>query len=102
MAAKNKKKLFPSTEETALLLKVVLDYKTVKHAAVQDWKTTRSKYYDVVKFLIEACPDEVTEEFPRGKSKETFSAAKVSSKLNKLKNSFTRALDTGRKSGGAE
>ena len=101
MAAKNTKKLFNWTEEeTALLLKVVLDYKTAELAIAQDWETIRSKYDDLAKRLIEAYPNELTDEFPRGQTKETLSAAKVSSKVKKLKNSFRKALDTGRKSGG--
>ena len=101
MAAKNTKTLFKWTEEeTALLLKGVLDYKTAKLAIAQDWETIRSKYDNLAKHLIEAYPNEVTDEFPRGQTKETFSAAKVSSKVKKLKNSFRKALDTGRKSGG--
>ena len=56
-----------------LLLKVVLGCKTAKHAAAQDWETIRSKYDDLTKRLIEAYPDEVTEEFPRGETKQTFS-----------------------------
>ena len=103
MAAKNTKKLYTWTEEeTALLLKVVLDYKTATLAIAQDWETIRFKYDDLAKRLIEAYPNEVTDEFPWGQTKETFSAAKVSSKVKKLKNSFSKALDTGRKSGGAE
>ena len=31
-------------EETALLLKVVLDYKTAKLAGGQDWENMRTKY----------------------------------------------------------
>ena len=101
MAAKNTKKLYNWTEEeTALLLKVVLDYKTATLAIAQDWETSRSKYDDLAKRLIKAYPNEVTDEFPSGQMKDTFSAAKVSSKVKKLKNSFRKALDTGRKSGG--
>ena len=101
MAAKNTNKLFNWTEEeTALLLKVVLDYKTAKLAIAQDSEAIRSKYDDLAKRLIEAYPNEVTDEFPRGQTKETFSGAKVSSKVKKLKNSFRKALDIGRKSGG--
>ena len=102
MAATNiTKKLFVWTEEeTALLLKIVLDYKTAKYAAGQDWETIRSKYEDLACRLQEAYLDEVTDEFPRGETKEEFSASKVSSKLKKMKNSFRKALDSGRKSGG--
>ena len=96
MAAKNTKTIFNWTkEETALLLKVVLDYKTATLAIAQDWETSRSKYDDLAKRLIEAYPNEATDEFPRGQTKETFSAAKVSSKVKKLTNSFRKALDTG-------
>ena len=101
MAAKSTKKLFVWTEEeTALLLKVVLDYKTVKFAAGQDWETVRSNYEDLAKRLAEAYPNEVTEEFPRGERKEDFTAAKIASKMKKMKNGFRKALDSGKKSGG--
>ena len=82
-------------EETAILLKIVLDYKTAKYAAEQDWETIRSKYEDLACRLQEAYPDEVTDEFPRGETKEEFSASKISSKLKKMKNSFRKALDSG-------
>ena len=45
---KSKKIQFSWTEEeTALLLKIVLDYKVSKLAGGQDWETVRTKYEDI-------------------------------------------------------
>ena len=63
-----------------------------KSAAAQDWETICSKRDDLSKRFIEAYPDETTDEFPREEEKETFTAARVSSKLKKLRNSFISFL----------
>ena len=69
------------------MLKVVFD-----HKAAKDWEIIRSKYDDLSKRIIEAYPDETTDEFPRGETKGTFIAARVSSKLKKLRQLHLRYL----------
>ena len=79
-------------EETALLLKVVFDYKVAKSAAGKDWERIRSKHDDLSKHFTEAYPNEQQTNFQEEKTKETFNAARVSSKLKKLKISFISVL----------
>ena len=52
-------------EETALLLKVVLDYKTTKLTEGKGWETIRSKYDDIKQVFAEQHPNEATDEFSR-------------------------------------
>ena len=47
-----------SDEETALLLKITLEYKTSRSADGQDWETVPSKYEDIYKNFIAAYPNE--------------------------------------------
>ena len=65
MTMTNSNKLFHWTEEkTALLLKVVFDYRTAKSAVAQDWEKICFKHDVLSKRFIEAYPVEKTEEFP--------------------------------------
>ena len=51
-------------EETALLMKVVLDYKAAKCSHGLDWETIRNKYEELVERLQENYPSDLTEGFP--------------------------------------
>ena len=64
-----KSKIFTWTdEETALLLKVVLDYKTTKLGLGRDWETVRSEYEDIQdNFLLSYPKEEESLEFPSSK-----------------------------------
>ena len=78
MATTSSKKFFHWTEgETALLLKVIFEYKAAKSTAAQDWETIHSKHDDLLKQFIEAYFHLTTDEFTRGEAKETFTAARV-------------------------
>ena len=97
MAAKTpKSKIFNWTdEETALLLKVVADFKSEKISAGQDWETIRSKYEDLRVRYLEAYPvEEGSEEFPNSSSKETFTKERLTAKIKKIRNSFRNAIDS--------
>ena len=75
-----------SDEETALLLKITLEYKTSRLADGQDWETVRSKYEDLYKKFIAAYPneEEEIEAFPRGQMKCDLTRERVSQKLKKI------------------
>ena len=95
---KNKMSLFKWTEEEmALLLKAVHDYKTAKLANGQDWDTIRSKYEDVKEIFKALYPEEESEEFPHSKNKDEFTKERLAAKI---KTSFRKAVDSGRRSGG--
>ena len=88
-------------EETALLLKVVADYKIKKLEDAQDWEAVRAKYEEICKRFTAAYPCEGdSEEFPR--SYNEFTKDRIASKIKKMKAGFRRALDSGRKSGGGK
>ena len=88
-------------EETALLMKVILGYKTTKLSEGKDWETIRSKSDDIKQKFSEHYPNEATEEFPRGgNAKEEFTKDRINSKVKKIKNSFRKAVDSGKRSGG--
>ena len=97
----NKSKFFKWTEEEeALLLKVIHDYKTSKLMGGQDWETVRSKYEDIKEKFISNYPNEESEEFPNFKSKDQFTKERLAAKIKKIKTSFRKAVDSGRRSGG--
>ncbi len=90
-----------SDEETALLLHVTLAYKTTKISEGKDWETIRSKYDDILKDFIEQYPKEISEEFPREEPiSGEFTKERLNAKLKKIKNSFRKAIDSGKRSGG--
>ena len=63
-----KKNLSWTDEETALLLQVIIDYKSSKAALGLDWETSKSKYDDICERLQSRYPkerDEIDpEEYP--------------------------------------
>ncbi len=66
-----------------------------------DWETVRSKYDGIrAKFLASYPNEEKSEAFPNSKNKEEFSKDRLTAKLNQIKTSFRKAVDSGRKSGG--
>ncbi len=99
---KSKKVQFSWTEEeTALLLKVVLDYKVSKLAGGQDWETVRTKYEDITSKFQALYPEEADSvAFPHLATKKEFSKERLTAKIKKIKTSFRKAVDSGRQSGG--
>ena len=100
---KSKKIQFSWTEEeTALLLKIVLDYKVSKLAGGQDWETVRTKYEDITSKLQASYPKDEEErtEFPHLATKAEFTKERLTAKIEKIKTSFRKAIDSGSKSGG--
>ena len=78
-AEKSKKVQFSWTEEeTALLLKVVLDYKVSKLAGGQDWETVRTKYEDIMSKFQALYPEEADSvAFPHLATKKEFSKERL-------------------------
>ena len=90
-------------EETALLMKVALDYKTMKLVEGKDWETIPLKYDDIKEISSERYQNEATEEIPRGSNaKDELTKDRINSKVKKIKNSFRKAVDSGKRSGGGK
>eukprot|EP00794_Sanderia_malayensis_P002288 gene2288-2633_t len=88
-------------EETALLLQVVLAYKTTKLSEGKDWETICAKYEDIKQNFALQYPNEVSEEFPRGEAViQELTKERTNTKIKKVKNSFRKAVASGKRSGG--
>ncbi len=91
-------------EEIALLLRVVLEYKTSKAAAGIDWETVKSKYEDIkIAFQNNHPTKEATvnsEEFPHCEDPKTIGKGRIVPKLKRIKAGFRKAIDSKRNSGG--
>ena len=87
-------------EETALLLKVVHEYKTTKISSSLDWETVRTKYTDIANSFVQKYPKGKSEEFPHSNDEAAFTEERITAKIRKVKNNFRKALDSGRRSGG--
>ena len=87
-------------EETALLMKVVLDYKAAKFSLGLDWETIRNRYEELVERLKENYPSDLTEGYPNVGKTDVFTKERLLRKLKRIKLSFRKAVDSGRRSGG--
>ena len=80
-ASKDKRSFSTLTnEETALLIKVVMDYKAAKMQNGEDWGTVMSKYEDILLKFTETFPETATEDFPNSQDKEKITKEKVKRK----------------------
>ena len=59
-------------EETALVIKVVLDYKAAKFSLGLDWETIRNRYEELVERLKENYHSDLTEGYPNVGKKDVF------------------------------
>ncbi len=106
--AKNSKKVeknFSLTgEETALLLQIIIDYKSNKAALGLDWETVRSRYEDICERLQSRYPKESSgvdaEEYPNCSDPSVITKEKIIPKIKRIKMQFRKAVDSGRRSGG--
>ena len=91
-------------EETALLVQVIIDYKAAKISKGLELETIKNKYEEITKNFIERYPrseDGVrTEEFPNTMDPSIFTKDRVAPKIKRIKTSFRKAVDRGRRSGG--
>ena len=87
-------------EETALLIKVVIDYKAAKSSLALDCETIRNRYEELVERLEENYPSDLTEGFPNVGNTKVFTKERLLRKLKRIKLSFRKAVDSGRRSGG--
>lgn len=91
-----------SDEETALLMRVVIDYKSDKCNAGFDWETIKNKYEEILQRFRAAYPKNETsmEHYPNCNNLAVFTKEKISQKIKRIKANFRKAVDSGRKSGG--
>jgi hypothetical protein len=90
-------------EEQSMLLHVTASYKTDKATEGVDWESIRTRYEDLKKLYIERYPTnpENTEEFPNNKDPAgVFTKERITTKLNRIKLGYKKAIDSGRRSGG--
>ena len=90
-------------EETALLLKVAISYKTEKTTEGKDWESVKTRYEDLLKLYIERYPksnESEPEHFPNKKNTDVFDKEKIIAKLKRIKFGYRKAVDSGRRSGG--
>ena len=91
-------------EETALLLQVIIDYKSSKAALGLDWESVKSKYEDVCERLQSRYPKENSgvdeQEYPNCSNPSVISRDKIIPKIKRIKMQFRKAVDSGRRSGG--
>jgi len=100
-----KKNLSWTDEETALLLQVIIDYKSSKAALGLDWETVKSKYDDICERLQSRYPkerDEIDpEEYPHYTDPSVITKEKIIPKIKLIKTQYRKAVDSGRRSGGS-
>eukprot|EP00794_Sanderia_malayensis_P010159 gene10159-11199_t len=93
-----------SHEQTALLVKIVLDYKTLKTNLCQDWESIKNRYEEITTRFRASYPRKESgvspEEFPKYEDTSVITKDRVSTKVKRIKTSFRKAVDSGRRSGG--
>ena len=102
---KNIEKNFVWTEEEViLLLHEIIDYKTSTEAAGLDWETIKSKYEEITERFQERYPKEGNganeQEFPNFRNPKVIGKDRVIPKIKRIKASFRKAVDSGRRSRG--
>ncbi|MCP4485444.1 MAG: hypothetical protein GY823_12930 [Flavobacteriaceae bacterium] len=112
-ADKNEKNFFWTDEETALLLRILIDYKASKALSGLDWETIKNRYDEITdRFRLQypkpesgSDPDEypnmqniLQSEYPNMQS--VFNKDCVNRKLKRVKMLFRKAIDSGRRSSG--
>ena len=91
-------------EETALLVKIIIDYKAAKSNLGLDWETVRMRYEEITERFRDSYPKKESgashEEFPKFEDTSVITKDRVASKIKRIKTSFRKAVDSGRRSGG--
>lgn len=90
-------------EETALLLKVAISYKTQKTTEGKDWESVKTRYDDLLQLYIERYPksnEGEPELFPNKNNTVVFDKEKIVAKFKRIKLGYRKAVDSGRRSGG--
>ena len=94
-----------SEEETALLVQVVIDYKASQSVDGNEWETIKNKYKKMTKKFKSRYPKRESgvehTQYPHCDDSFVFIKERISTKLNRLKTNFRKAVDSGRKSGGS-
>ena len=103
---KSKKNFLWSDDETALLVQVIIDYKSTKASIGLDWESIKSKYEDITERLQSRYPkpDSGLSEaaFPYSNDPSVFTKDRIIPKVKRLKANFRKAVDSGRRSGGGK
>ena len=102
-SGRSTKKNLPWTdEETALLLQVIIDYKSSKAALGLDWETIKSKYDDICERLQSLYPkerDEIDlEEYPNCSDPPVVTMKKIIPKIKLIKGQYRKAVDSSTRS----
>ena len=90
-------------EETALMMRIVIDYKAFKSQLGLDWETVKNKYEEIAIRFQEAYPKKENcsvDEFPNCEDPTVIDKSRICPKLKRLKSNYRKAVDCGRKSGG--
>ena len=91
-------------EETALLVQVVIDYKTSQAVDGKDWETIKNKYKEITEKFQNRYPKRDSgvdqTQYPHCDDPAVFNKERISTKLKRIKTNFRKAVDSGRKSGG--
>ena len=91
-------------DETSLLLQVVMDFKAQKSSQGLDWEAVKSRYEDITERFIANYPKNEDsglpcEAFPNKNNTGVFTKERILRKIKRIKNSYRKAVDNGRKSG---
>ena len=91
-------------EETALLVKIVIDYKALKANLGLEWETIKNRYEEITTRFRSSYPTKESgasiEEFPKSDDTSIITKERVCTKIKRIKTSFRKAVDSGRRSGG--
>ena len=91
------------TKRFLFLLQVATAYKNDKTTEGKDWESMKSRYEDIQNLFCERYPktDTDPEQFPNTKdTAKIFTKDRVNAKIKRMKMSYRKAVDCGRKSGG--
>ena len=107
MAVKGKegeKNFIWTDDETSLLLRVVMDFKAQKSSQGLDWETIKNRYEDITERFITNYPKNedsglLCEAFPNKGNTGIFTKERILRKIKRIKSSYRKAVDNGRKSG---
>lgn len=95
--------------EVELLLEAVKQYASECSFNGVDWEGVRAKYEKITQIFIERYPkiqdgetqsEEERQEYPRSRQLDEITKQRVAAKLKTIRQSFKKAVDCGRRSGG--
>ena len=90
-------------DEIELLLETVLAYKATCEYEGICWESVKAKYQKIMEIYVERYPtasEENTMDFPRASTPELLTKQRIAAKLKRIRGSYKKAVDSGRRSGG--